>query len=75
MNGIMLFPVVGVPVVGAGDDGRGAGAVVETADPGAVLLHRASRADMLLSIVVITEFERRLRLAPSPLKLPLKFAA
>ena len=60
--------VAGIPVVGAGDG------ALETAEPG-VMLHNVSSADMSLSKVCITGFERRLRFAPSPLKLPLNFAA
>ena len=44
-------------------------------DAGTVLLYKVKSDDMLLRIVCIMEFERRLRLVPSPPKLPVKLAA
>ena len=57
------------------DVGAAAGATVGEAEIGAVLLHKLRSAAMLLNILWMTGFERRLRLEPSPLKLPLKRSA
>ena len=42
---------------------------------GAAELHSLESADILLKMVCMIEFDRRSRLAPSPLKLPLKLTA
>ena len=71
-----------IPSAGEGDEYAGAVGYIEaagTVGAGAVeevlLLHKLKSADMLLNIVCTMGFEARLRLDPSPPKLPLKLRA
>ena len=74
--------VIGLDVHGASVTGAvltGANVMVGAADAGAneaaAELHNFESADILLKMVCMMEFDTRLRLAPSPMKLPLKLTA
>ena len=70
------FAVIGFDAHGASVTGAvlagAAGATDAGAKEGTAELHNFESADILLKIVCMMEFDTRLRLAPSPMKLPLK---
>ena len=70
------FAVIGFDVHGASVTGAVlTGAADAGANEGAAELHNFESADILLKMVCMMEFDTRLRLAPSPMKLPLKLTA